>query len=99
MEEYILNKCWGVDNFLFQKVRELVLKHIRNEMLITVNLSSCPYNGNKQRIFVSDFNNDDRENCYEVFDAAVDMDIVAYRFDDNKIVYALLDEVEALAGF
>jgi hypothetical protein len=89
----------GIDNILFQKIRSIVLKHIKNEMLVCVHLSSCPYNGNKQRIFVDEFHNDDRENCINAFEGAIDdVDIIVYRFE-NKIIYGLKEEVEAIAGF
>ena len=98
MEEYIINKDWTVDNMLFHKIRGIVLKHIRNEMIVNVHLSSCPYNGNKQRILVKEFYNDDRETCIPTIEGAVDnIDIVVYRYD-NTVVYALKEEVEALAG-
>ncbi len=99
MEEYIINKDWAVDNYmLFHKIRGIVLKHIRNEMIVNVHLSSCPYNGNKQRIFIQEFYNDDRETCLPVLGETLDdVDIVAYRFD-NTVVYALKEEAEALAG-
>ena len=98
MEEYILNENWGIDNMLFHKIRNIVQKHLRNEVFVTVHLSSCPYNSKKQRIFVKEFWNDDRETCLTLFDEAIDdTDIIVYRFD-NTIVYALREEVEALAG-
>ena len=98
MEEYIINKDWNVDNMLFHKIRSIVLKHLKNEMLVNVHLSSCPYNGNKQRIFVSEFHNDDRESCIPAIEGALDdIDIVVYRFD-NTVVYCLREEAEALAG-
>ncbi len=98
MEEYIINKDWGVDEMLFHKIRNIVLKHLRNEMLINVHLGSCPFNGNKQRIFVPEFYNDDRETCIPAIEGAIDdIDIVVYRFE-NTVVYSLKEDAEALAG-
>lgn len=99
VEEYIFNKNWGIDDMLFHRIRGIVRNHLRNESFVTVHLSSCPYNGNKQRILVPEFYNSDRETCISTYDEALDdVDILVYRFDNN-IVYALKDEVEALIGF
>lgn len=97
MDILVLNKL-DVGNLLFQKIRRFVEKRIRNDQLIHIQVCTCFFNSEKQRVYIPEYED---EICFETFDTA-EATLVAYRYKEPKtgadmLVYANEIDVEALA--
>lgn len=97
MEIFVLNKL-DVGNLLFQKIRRFVEKRIRDEQLIHIQVCTCFFNGEKQRVYIPEYED---EMCFDTLDTA-EATLVAYRYKNPKtgadtLVYANEIDVETLA--
>ena len=103
-EQWVFNSVKEeVDPMVFQRIVSMVSSHIRNEQLLHIFLGVCAYNPKKQSISILEWEDTARESdtCM-LFENAVDMNLVAYRYTDEngiiKEVYCKEEEAEALAG-
>lgn len=101
IEQYVSKTITeSVDPFVLKEMVDKTSAHIRDEQLVRVFLGVCTYNPKKTIISI-DNGKEDCDFCMDTHNA-VEMMIVAYRYNNNGVrteIYAEEKEAEALAGY